>query len=127
MIPTDAGVVITTMQAMWPAHTWREGEAARLVEHLLGHEFQDVMACLAVLERTTRFWPHWSEMADVLGGIMRRRREALEVEKADTGEAVAPPERARGYIAECRRIVAGWNPKTAPLARALSRFSEEAP
>lgn len=122
---SDAGIVMTTMQSMWPAHTWRPGESDRLAEHLLEHEFADVIAAVGVLERTTRFWPHWSEMADVLAGIKRRRREALEVEKADKGEALAPPERAREYIAECRRIVAGWNPKIAPLARALSRFGDE--
>lgn len=109
----------TTMQAMWPLHQWHDGEFDRLIEHLKHHEFQDVMATLGVLERTSRHWPHWSEMSDVLMSIMRRRREAVEVE-SELGDPPVSAERAREYIAECRAIVAGWNPQ-APLRQALER------
>lgn len=111
---------MSTMQAMWAYHKWGPGEADRLAEHLLAHEMADVMAALAVLERTLRHWPHWSELGDVLNGITRRRREEREREKEYEDEPAADPDRVREHIAMARRIVKGMSPDS-PMKAALER------
>lgn len=114
----EARIVCTTMQAMWPSHRWKPGEADRLVDHLLAHELADVIAAAGVLERTEEFFPHWSKMHDILTAMVRRRRDSAEKEPG--GDAPADPERVKQHIADAHRIVGAMTNKS-PLKEALER------
>lgn len=116
MSPDDAGVVLATMRAMWPGHTLTDDQVVIWVDHFRSVDFDDAQAVLGVIERTSRFWPHWSVFLAVYEPILRRRNEADANQRSlGTGEACTAEENAV-WVEHCRDILR--NAK-GPLAKGL--------
>jgi hypothetical protein len=115
----DADIVLGAMVTMWPNHELTAQQAHLWRAHLRDVDYADAMAVVGVLERTSRFWPHWSEFLEVWQqSIARRRREAPAI-TADNGR-LCTPERSAEWLAKCRAIVAnGHGPLGGGLGRSL--------
>lgn len=109
----EAQVVLKVMAAMWPKHELTKEQVAIWHNHLNHVSYDDAIAVVTMLERTTRFWPHWSEFVAVYDPIIRRRAENM---RPAIGERPCSQEETQEWLAKCRGIVA--NAK-GPLARGL--------
>lgn len=116
MIADDTEIVLNTMKAMWPQHTLTAEQIALWAHHLGPLDYEDAMAVLAMLERTQRFWPHWSQFLDVHQPLIRRRLEANDRALSASHERPCTPAEAAVHLARCREILA--NAK-GPLANGL--------
>lgn len=113
MTDDEARVVLKAMAAMWPNHELSKEQVAIWNSHFTRISYDDAIAVVTLLERTTKFWPHWSEFVAVYEPIIRRRAERLT---PALGERVCTPEENAEWLKKCRAIVA--NAK-GPLGKSL--------